>query len=88
MANVGEKDEDGDEIVPMNPRRTQVMMAQYKRFHTCSSPHQIAIPDEKNMNVWYVLICGLGDNHEFGEYIVKFKAGPEFPRKPQRTSAC
>jgi ubiquitin-protein ligase len=75
------KDEDGDAIPVTDSRRSRMMMSQYKEFHKRASPHQIAIPDEKNMNTWYVLICGLDGIHEFAEYIIKFKAGEEFPQK-------
>lgn len=64
-----------------DPRRVKIMMSQYKEFHKRASPHQIAFPDEKDINMWYVLICNLSDVHEFGEYFIKFSAGPEFPQK-------
>src|ERR1700678_3766053 len=75
------KDEDGDPILQMDPRRSKMMLSQYKEFHKRESPHQIAFPDEKNINTWYALICGLDGVHKFGEYFIKFKAGAEFPQK-------
>lgn len=76
-----EKDDEGDVIPVMDSRRIRMMMSQYKEFHNRKSPYVICIPDHKNMNKWYALICGLDKPHEFGEYWIVFKAGPEFPQK-------
>ncbi|MDE2095926.1 MAG: hypothetical protein KGL39_01615 [Patescibacteria group bacterium] len=65
-----------------NPRFLKVMMAQAKNGLTkFASEHFIPFPDEQQMNRWVVLISGLEDVHEFGEFFVEYTAGLEFLEK-------
>lgn len=62
-------------------RHMKVMMAQVKNALKKPSELFIPFPDDMNLDRWVVLICGLEDAHEFGEYFVEFTAGPDFPDK-------
>src|SRR5271156_5183429 len=72
----------------MDSRRRKIMMSQYRAFHERKSPHQIAFPDPQNMNIWNVLICGMDGPHEFGEYFIRFEAGPDFPHRAPKSFQC
>lgn len=65
-----------------------MLMAQHAAWIKKPSPHFIAMPDEKDMNTWVILVVNLADQFEYGEYLFTFTAGENFPHKPPENLVC
>lgn len=62
-------------------KRLKMMKAQYSQWTKNPDPYYIPFMDDKDYNLWHVVICNLPAPFLGAEIIAKFYAGADFPQK-------